>query len=105
MFLKIMHIMDKPSWKDYQHCWYNLKDSQTLLSPPSYTVLVDIADSVLRPAFLNMKCWNLEYEGGLFIDIIGRFHEISIGGGPRLLIRFRRASVTGSRPCAISWGE
>jgi len=102
MFRNIMQIIERPSCEMGQYGQVGMHDVQTLLSPPSYTALVDTTDSVLLPAFLNMKCWNLEYKGGLFIEIIGRFQDISIGGGPRLLMRLRSASVTGIRPCAIS---
>lgn len=39
-----------------------------------------------------MKCWKREYDGGAFEEVEGRFHETSIGGGPRLVMSFRNAS-------------
>jgi hypothetical protein len=77
----------------------------TLLSPPSYTARVETRDSVFLPAFRSIKCWNLEYEGGLFDEIAGRFQDTSIGGGPRLLMSLRRASRIGISPLLISRGE
>ena len=65
---------------------------QTLLSPPSYTALVETRDSVFLPAFRSIKYWKREYDGGAFEEVDGRFQETSMGGGPRLVISLRRPS-------------
>jgi hypothetical protein len=56
---------------------------------------VETSDSVFLPAFRSMKCWKREYDGGLFDEIAGLFHETSMGGGPKFEMSFRSDSKIG----------
>lgn len=77
----------------------------TLLSPPSYTARAVRNDSVPRNALRNIKSWNIEYEGGVFVETCGLFQVTAKGGGPRFVIKLRSGSSTGERTREISAGE